>query len=100
MQLYAYTHTVKSRERKRERERSRERGGREGKREVGPYNIHVNVCYMYSKITNVTSVVRCTKDEFRCSVVPRANVRHIRFTLYQNFSTAVSGERKRGRKKE
>ena len=54
---------------------------------------------MYIKITNVTSVVRCTKDEFRCSVVPRANVRHIWFTLYQNFSTTVNGEKEGGKEK-
>ena len=48
------------------------------------------------RLTNVTSVVCCTKDEFRCSVVPRTDVRHIRFTLHQNFSATVSGERERG----
>lgn len=42
----------------------------------------------YKHLTNITSVVCCTEDEFRCSVVPRANVRNIWFTLHQNFCTA------------
>ena len=39
------------------------------------------------KPTNVTGIVGSSKDEFRCSVVPRANVRDIWFSFHQHFCT-------------
>lgn len=38
--------------------------------------------YQYITLTNITSVVRCPKNELGCSVVPWTDVGNVRFTLH------------------
>ena len=54
---------------------------------------HTHFLLLRTKIvrqpTNVTSVVSGSKNELRCSVVPWANVRDIRFSLHQHFCAST-----------